>query len=246
MLKFVRKDCTGDAIYLTSDIRPNGRLSNVYYTKDVDGGELVVGYTDIEKVYCYGLISNRESWGHGPGYVWSSRVGCLNLEFGTDFVEVVIDNCAGYCMHKDDLLELLPNGCYFEREECFDDKEPYFKLRGYYELQWWCNNEGRFQFNTTEALEVTDDEEIHIDGFTLKATNYEGIYVFDTLEYLSTKYPMSFSSSWAKPPRDTNWDKAPKEIKDNFVEVYVNYKYGFCASKEMLKKKFPDRVRYSF
>jgi hypothetical protein len=246
MLKFEGKSFYGDDIHLSSDVNPKGNLDEVYYTKGVSGGELSVGYTNIEKVYTYGLISNRDYMGHGPGYVWSSRVGCLNLEFGTDFVEVVINNCAGYCMHSTDLIKLLPDGCYFERVECFDDKEPYYRLRGFYDLQWFANNEGINQFNTTEKIQVTDAEEINIDGFTLKSTNYDGVYVFDTLESLSSKYPTSYTHYYNRPKRETNWSNAPKELKDAFIEVYVDYKYGYCASKEMLKEKYPERFRYSF
>ena len=246
MLKFERKNFYGDDIRLTSDVKLEYRFDDIFMTRDVEGGELRVSYTNIDGVYRYGLISNRECCGHGPGYVWSSRVGCLNLFFGTDFVEVVINNCAGYCMSSADLIKLLPDGCYFERVECFDNNEPYYKLRGYYDLQWFCDNQGINQFNTTEKIEVTDAEEINIGGATLKSTNYDGVYVFDTTESLSSKYPTTYTHYWKEPKRETNWDNMPKEIKDSFVEVYVDYKYGYCASKEMLKEKFPERFKYSF
>lgn len=246
MLKFEGKSLYGDDIRLTSDVDPKGSLNDVYYTREVEGGDLTVGYTNIEKVYRYGLISNRESWGHGPGYVWSSRVGCLNLVFETDFVEVVINNCAGYCMHSTDLIKLLPEGCYFERVECFEDKEPYYKLRGFYDLQWFADNRGVQQFNTTEKLEITDAGEINAGDFTLNPTNYDGVYVFDTTESLSSKYPSTFTHYLREPKRETNWSNAPKELQDAFVEVYVNYEYGYCASKTMLKEKFPERFKNSF
>ena len=220
-------------------------LNEITLSKEVDGGTLYVKKTSMDGVFTYGLRSNRDYMGHGAGYVWSSRVGCLNLEFGTDFVEVVINN-ACFCMSATDLIKYLPEGCYFERVERFDDNEPYYNIRGYYNLSWFADNEGVNQFRVTEPIEVTDEEEINIGDFTLKSTNYEGVYVFDTLESLSTKYPHNYTPAWKKVARETNWANAPKEISDNFVEVYVDYKYGYCASKEMLKREFPDRFRYKF
>lgn len=242
MLEFVVK-YPGGNIHLKSDIHPKYSFNDVYMSRDVDGGELIVAYSNIDRVYHYGLISNREECGHGPGYVWSSRVGVLNLSFGTDFVEVVINGCAGYCMSSKDLIKLMPDGCYFERVESFEDKEPYYCLRGYKNISWFALNNGIHQFNTTEDVEITDDANISVDGFTLKSTNYDGVYVFDTLEFLSNKYPINYSRFRHNEERETGWSTAPSSIKDTFVEVYVNYNYGYCASKEMLKQKFPEHYR---
>ena len=89
-------------------------------------GLLFVRATSNPKVFTYGFKQIGDGIYHGDGYVWSSRVGCLNLEFDEDFVEVHINNCALYCMHKDDLQELLPEGYIREKQLMFKDNEIYY------------------------------------------------------------------------------------------------------------------------
>ena len=241
MLEFVRKGY-GDDIFLKSDVNPKYSFNDVYMTRDVEGGELIVSYTNIENVYRYGLISNRDSYGHGPGYVWSSRVGVLNLTFETDFVDVVINNCSGYCMRVKEVEKLLPEGCSFERYEQFDDKEPYYRLVGYQQLDWFAESDGIHMFETTSPVE--EDSMMHsTDGVVeLYATNYPGIFTFDEQEHISNRY----NARTRRLERKSLFDDASDEVKNEYVEVYVNRKYGYCASKEYLKEKFPERFKYKF
>ena len=239
MLKFKRLGY-GDAIFLESDCAITVTNEN-HMTYEANDGTLFVSKTSDPTVFHYGLISNKEQYGHAPGYVWSSRVGCLNLVFGTDFVEVVIDNRAGFCMHSTDVLKLLPDGCSFEKQLKFEDNEPYYKLCGYNSIDWGASFDGIQMFNSTsEIVEKTDCEPVALDdNLSIMPTNYEGIFVFDTPTLLINRCdPITRNIAVRSKFRD-----ASESIKSEYVEVYVNKRYGYCASRKYLVEKFPDKFK---
>ena len=114
---------------LKSDERIKGTDEVVFSKECKDGlehGMLFVKATTNPEVFHYGFRQMGEGIYHGDGYVWSSRVGVLNIEFDQDFVEVIIDNCAGYCMHLEDAKKYLPEGYHFEKRIMFKEEEVYY------------------------------------------------------------------------------------------------------------------------
>lgn len=102
-------------------------LSKIY--KDEKGkeeGELFVKSTSHSEVFRYGYRQIGDDIYHKDGYIWSSRVGLLNIEFNQDFVEVVIDSCGGYCMHLEDAKKYLPEEYHFEKKVMFKEEEIYY------------------------------------------------------------------------------------------------------------------------
>ena len=130
MLTFERIHGYSHVVQLKSDERIVEK-SDIVMSKEVvddrERGLLFVKATSHPKVFHYGCRQIGDGIYHGDGYVWSSRVGVLNLEFDEDFVEVHIDCRAGLCMHKADLEELLPEGMSLKKVIMFEDKEPYYR-----------------------------------------------------------------------------------------------------------------------
>jgi hypothetical protein len=129
MLTFTNIHEYSNVVQLHSDERITG-TGKIVMSKEVEDGRerglLFVKATTHPKVFTYGLKQLGDGIYHGDGYVWSSRVGCLNIEFYEDFVEVHIDNCANYCMHRADLQELLPDDISLEKRVMFKEKEIYY------------------------------------------------------------------------------------------------------------------------
>lgn len=129
MLTFTNIHGYSNVVELHSDDKIMG-TGEIIMSKEVkDGlekGLLFVKTTSNPKVFTYGFKQIGDGIFHGDGYVWSSRVGCLNNTFGQDFVEVWIDNNATFCMHKDDLQELLPEDYTLEKRVMFKDNEVYY------------------------------------------------------------------------------------------------------------------------
>ena len=129
MLTFTNVHGYSHVVQLHSDekIDYTGEIVMSKEVKDgSDRGLLFVKATTNPKVFTYGLKQIGNGIYHGDGYVWSSRVGCLNIEFDEDFVEVYIDNFATCCMHKADLQELLPDDISLEKRVMFEDEEIYY------------------------------------------------------------------------------------------------------------------------
>lgn len=94
-----------------------------------ENSHLFVCETNIPSVYNFGAMNLKpDNFGHDAGYVWSSRVGVLNKEFGTDFVEVYVNNYAGYCMSVNDLKRLMPAEYSFKKVIRFESQEPYYEV----------------------------------------------------------------------------------------------------------------------
>lgn len=115
------------------------KVKNNYYNSDipfsfehVDGGyKLFAKETSMKDVFTYGDIQLKDDYDHNAGYVWSSRVGCLNKQFGTRFIEVSINNGI-YAMDIDKVKEIVEEQTgdkYNIVEELkFEDNEPYYSL----------------------------------------------------------------------------------------------------------------------
>ena len=52
-------------------------------------------------LYTYGYYSHKGSYGHGPEYRWSSRCEVINKVFGTDVVDITINNMGCYACRYD-------------------------------------------------------------------------------------------------------------------------------------------------
>ena len=59
------------------------------YSKLVDNGrsELFCESTNVEGVYHFGCKQLTNGYDHGAGYIWSSRAGCINGQFGTQLYD---------------------------------------------------------------------------------------------------------------------------------------------------------------
>ena len=224
-----------DDLYFNSDENIKG-INEYVYTKEDEDGILFVRKTTNDKVFSYGFQSKKPHYDQGAGYIWASRVGCLNLEFGTDFVDVVINSCS-FCMSAKDILEILPEGCYFERYEMFDDKEPNYRLRGYKDIQWFASHNGINMFTTTMPIQATG-EVVLVDGdVELISTNYEGVYMFDTPEVFTDR-EIGGQFFYRREMKPSKFNKMSTDTKSKFIEVFVDRHYGYCMSKDFIKKKF--------
>lgn len=102
-------------------------IKEVELSRDYPDGTLFVKKTSNPMVFYYGFKSSKPSYDQPAGYVWASRVGCLNLEFEEEFVETVINYCC-YCMRLKDVEKFIPDGYYFKKVLKFKENEPYYDL----------------------------------------------------------------------------------------------------------------------
>ena len=80
---------------LNSDVRyeltcdEKVEIKEKIYSKLVDNGrsELFCESTNIEGVYHFGCKQLTDSYDHKAGYIWSSRAGCINGQFGTQLYD---------------------------------------------------------------------------------------------------------------------------------------------------------------
>lgn len=73
-------------IFLTGD--ENYSRGEVIHSKIVDGEEVFVRATSIEGIFTYGCKNLKpDIYGHGVGYVWSSRAAVMNKEFDLKLIE---------------------------------------------------------------------------------------------------------------------------------------------------------------
>ena len=65
------------------------KVKEKIYSKIVDDGrgELFCESTNVEGVYHFGCKQLMDSYDHKAGYVWSSRSGCINGQFGTQLYD---------------------------------------------------------------------------------------------------------------------------------------------------------------
>lgn len=78
------------------------------HKKIVDDGKYELFYddTNVAGVINYGCIQLEDGIYHRKGYVWSSRPGCVNKEWGTKYIEAVIDHCC-YAIDADVASSIL-------------------------------------------------------------------------------------------------------------------------------------------
>ena len=136
MLKF--KEVTRHRVYFDTDetIKDNYYDESLKFVLTHEDGEykLFTKETSMKDLFTYGAIQLKDGysqWDHKAGYVWASRVGCLNKQFGTQFIEVNVGS-RGYAMDVNlvkKLVEEQTGDKYSIVEDiCFDDKEPYYNL----------------------------------------------------------------------------------------------------------------------
>ena len=116
----------------------NVEVKEKVYSKIVDGGksELFCESTNVEGVYQFGCKQLTDSYDHKAGYVWSSRAGCINGQFGTQLYDDASVN-GDWRLHLDvnilkPLVEEFTGKKYkIEQVYSFYDKEkeePRYKL----------------------------------------------------------------------------------------------------------------------
>lgn len=108
------------------------------HSKIVDGGksELFCESTNVEGVYHFGCKQLTDSYDHKAGYVWSSRAGCINGQFGTQLCGDISVN--GYWIYHLDVNVLKPlveefTGKKYKIEQVYsfydkEKEEPRYKL----------------------------------------------------------------------------------------------------------------------
>lgn len=82
--------------YISCDTKID--CKDIIYSKFVDkgSGELFCENTNVEGIYHYGYKQLIDTYDHVAGYIWSSRAGSINGEFGTQLFDDCIINGVGY------------------------------------------------------------------------------------------------------------------------------------------------------
>lgn len=106
----------GQYLYLETD-EGLDEYNRVGYTNEklfsqVDAdGELFVMATANPAFVRYGFRQSKADYlGNPAGYVWSSRPGCLNQAFGTDYVSCVVGSDGTLAIKASVLETILPEG----------------------------------------------------------------------------------------------------------------------------------------
>lgn len=88
-----------------------GYSSEKLFSQEDKDGELFVMATANPAFVRYGYKQNAEDYlGNPAGYVWSSRPGCLNQAFGTDYVDCVVGSDGTLAIKASELERVLPKG----------------------------------------------------------------------------------------------------------------------------------------
>lgn len=88
-----------------------GYSSEKLFSQEDNGGELFVMATAHPAFVRYGYKQKKSDYlGNPAGYVWSSRPGCLNQAFGTDYVSCVVDSDGTLAIKASELEKILPVG----------------------------------------------------------------------------------------------------------------------------------------
>ena len=103
----------------------NSTNYDIIESKKVEDLRLFVAKTNIPEVYVYGAIQLKDNFMHKAGYVWSSRVGILNKNFNSDYVQVIINNSAMYTMRVSEASKYLPDGYEYVKEIKYDNEPTY-------------------------------------------------------------------------------------------------------------------------
>lgn len=74
------------------------KTEEIVLKKEVKDGTYFVRKTNIEGIFNYGFEQSEADYlGNPAGYVWSSRAGVMNKEFGIALVEVVYKKDNSHC-----------------------------------------------------------------------------------------------------------------------------------------------------
>ncbi len=88
------------------DLKSNKRC----LTKEDSEGILFIANTNIEGIFFYGYEQKKSDYfGHGPGYIWSSRASVMNANFDVALIEACYKKeGSSYCCCSIDLARLEP------------------------------------------------------------------------------------------------------------------------------------------
>lgn len=96
MLKIDRIDkINGEPAYWLScdeEIKSDVKIHSALVEGDKE--ELFCKSTNVEGIYKYGAKQLTNGVFHDAGYIWSSRTGCINGQFGTMLTEVVVNGAS--------------------------------------------------------------------------------------------------------------------------------------------------------
>lgn len=108
------------------------------HSRVVDGGdgELFCSKTNVPDIYYFGCKQLEDDYDHKAGYIWSSRAGCINGQFGTQLYDDCVINGVGYWHADINLIKTLVeeyNGKKYRIEQYYNfyDKnkeEPVYRL----------------------------------------------------------------------------------------------------------------------
>lgn len=101
-----------------------------------DTEELFCKSTNVPGVYSFGCKQLTDGVYHGAGYVWSSRAGCINGEFGMQLYDDCVIGSAAYWHVDINVLKALVEeytGNTYKVEKYYpsydkDGKEPNYRL----------------------------------------------------------------------------------------------------------------------
>jgi hypothetical protein len=121
--------------YISCDEKIENRVKIHSRLVEKETEELFCYSTNVEGVYSFGCKQLTNGVFHEAGYIWSSRPGCINGEFGTKLVEATI-NGVGYWYIDIEVLKPLVEAFTNELYEieqyhaCYDKdkKEPIYRL----------------------------------------------------------------------------------------------------------------------
>ena len=114
------------------------KVTEKIYSKIVDEGrsELFCESTNIEGIYHFGCKQLKDRYDHKAGYVWSSRAGCINGQFGTQLSDDTLVNDSGIWHLDINILKILVEeftGKEYRIEQFYasydkEKEEPIYKL----------------------------------------------------------------------------------------------------------------------
>lgn len=116
-------ECRDPYIVTDEGIGNYGRVQScspqkIVHSFEDDEGTLFVSATENPYLFRYGYRQKKADCDGNPaGYVWSSRPGCLNQQFGTDYMTVLHQSDGTLVASAKVIETLLPEGYYINRYE---------------------------------------------------------------------------------------------------------------------------------
>lgn len=90
-----------------------GYTNEQLFSQHDKDGELFVMATAHPAFVRFGYQQKRADYlGNPAGYVWSSRPGCVNQAFGTDYVDCIVGSDGTLAIKASELEKILPEEYY--------------------------------------------------------------------------------------------------------------------------------------